>query len=172
MKGFQRSDLTFSLCGLKCCLCPMHLGGYCPGCGGGDGNQSCAIARCSLSHGQVEYCFLCEEFPCQRYENAEEYDSFVTHQRQLRDMAKAQEIGSEAWHAELERKAEILKLLLSEYNDGRRKSFYGVAVNLLPLAEIEAVMEQPELSAEQIVSQFQKIAGKQGIILKLRKKAK
>ena len=39
MKGFIRSDRLFSLCGLNCGLCTMRLGGCCPGCGGGEGNQ-------------------------------------------------------------------------------------------------------------------------------------
>lgn len=34
MKGFTRTETRFSLCGLNCTLCSMHLGGYCPGCGG------------------------------------------------------------------------------------------------------------------------------------------
>ena len=34
MKGFAREETRFSLCGLNCRLCSMHLGGYCPGCGG------------------------------------------------------------------------------------------------------------------------------------------
>lgn len=59
MKGFTRREPLFSLCGLKCGLCRMHLGGYCPGCGGGEGNQSCAIARCSLEHGGPEFCWDC-----------------------------------------------------------------------------------------------------------------
>ena len=53
MKGFTREETRFSLCGLNCCLCSMYLGGYCPGCGGGAGNQSCAFARCSLQHGGI-----------------------------------------------------------------------------------------------------------------------
>ena len=48
MKGFTRMETRFSLCGLNCDLCSMHLGGYCPGCGGGAGNQSCTMAKCSL----------------------------------------------------------------------------------------------------------------------------
>ena len=50
MKGFKRNNQLLSLCGLNCGLCPMHIDGYCPGCGGGAGNQSCRIARCSLEH--------------------------------------------------------------------------------------------------------------------------
>ena len=53
MKDFLRQEPLFSLCGLNCGLCTMHLGGHCPGCGGGAGNQSCSLARCSLQHGGV-----------------------------------------------------------------------------------------------------------------------
>ncbi len=57
MKDFHRNNLLFSLCGLNCRLCPMKLDKFCPGCGGGEGNLSCKIARCSLQNGGVEYCF-------------------------------------------------------------------------------------------------------------------
>ena len=53
MKGFKRNNQLLSLCGLNCGLCPMHIDGYCPGCGGGAGNQSCRIARCSLEHDHI-----------------------------------------------------------------------------------------------------------------------
>ena len=56
MKDFLRQEPLFSLCGLNCGLCTMHLGGHCPGCGGGAGNQSCSLARCSLQHGGVAFC--------------------------------------------------------------------------------------------------------------------
>ena len=180
MKDFNRSNLSFSLCGLNCGLCSMHLDGYCPGCGGGVGNQSCAIAKCSLQHDKVEFCFLCSEYPCWRYEGIDEYDSFITHQHQLKDIIKVQEMGIESYCEEQRKKSEILKMLLSGYNDGRRKTFYCVAVNLLPLQDIENVMKQiaedsldyltMKEKAEIIVSFFQDIAIKQGIILKLRKK--
>ena len=59
MKGFKRNNQLLSLCGLNCGLCPMHIDGYCPGCGGGAGNQSCRIARCSLEHDNLTYCYEC-----------------------------------------------------------------------------------------------------------------
>ncbi len=52
MKGFERENQLFSLCGLNCGLCPMRIGGYCGGCG--NGNQSCRIARCSLEQGGIQ----------------------------------------------------------------------------------------------------------------------
>lgn len=57
MKGFERKNRYFSLCGLNCALCPMYVGGYCPSCGGGAGNQSCRIAKCSIEQGGIEFCF-------------------------------------------------------------------------------------------------------------------
>ncbi|NTW04984.1 MAG: DUF3795 domain-containing protein [Peptococcaceae bacterium] len=181
MKYFNRTDLSFSLCGLNCGLCPMHLGGYCPGCGGGDGNQACSIAKCSLQHNRIEYCFLCSEYPCQRYEGIAEYDSFITHQRQLDDITRAQDIGIDAYNKEQVQKAKILKKLLTDYNDGRRKTFYCLAINLLPLQDIEnalnRVIENTSLknlttkeNAEYLTSLFQNLADRQGLILKLRKK--
>ena len=80
MKGFKRENQLLSLCGLNCGLCPMFLGKYCGGCG--KGNQSCAIAKCSLEHGKVEYCYECEQYPCEKYLNIEDFDSFITHKRQ------------------------------------------------------------------------------------------
>jgi len=32
MKGFHRSYTLFSLCGLNCGLCPMHIDKYCHSC--------------------------------------------------------------------------------------------------------------------------------------------
>ena len=128
MKGFDRKNHLFSLCGLNCGLCPMFLGRYCGGCG--NGNQSCKIAKCSL---------------------------------------------------EQQEKIQILSYLLDHYNDGRRKNFFCVAVNLLELSELQEIMthiqqneELPVLSVKEqcfyIVDLFQKIADRRNIKLKLVKK--
>lgn len=125
MKGFERKNQLFSLCGLNCGLCPMLLGNYCGGCG--NGNQSCKIAKCSLEHGK------------------------------------------------------ILSYLLSNYNDGRRKTFFCVAVNLLELSEIQEAIKQIQFNDElsslpfkeqclYVVEVFQRIADRRNIKLKLIKK--
>ena len=179
MKDFEREDQLFSLCGLNCGLCTMHLGGYCPGCGGGTGNQSCAIARCSLEHGGVAYCYLCAEYPCARYEGIDEYDSFITHRNRRADMEKARRIGPEAYQKEQARKFEILQTLLETCNDGRRKTLFAAAVNLLELEELNAVLAQlsrgpadlpVKEKAVQAAELLQMAASRRGIDLKLRKK--
>ena len=71
--------------------------------------------------------------------------------------------------------------MLSNYNDGRRKNFFCVAVNLLELSELQEIMKQLQfnnelssLSAKEqclyVVETFQKIANRKSIELKLIKK--
>ncbi len=183
MKGFTREETRFSLCGLNCALCSMHLGGYCPGCGGGVGNQSCAIAKCSLEHGGVPFCWECPEYPCSRYEGFDDGDSFVPHRNRQQDIAQAREVGLEAYLAQLEEKQAILEKLLAHYNDGRRKTFFNTAVYLLPPEDLQSVMAvldgRPELEGQPIkeralaaVELLQAAADRRGISLKLNKKLK
>lgn len=179
MNGFTRKDQLLSLCGLNCGLCTMRLGGHCGGCG--NGNQTCPIARCSLAHGGVNYCFACGQYPCERCQGDEEYDVFITRQRRKADLEKAREIGVEAYNEEQRKKVTILETLLSRYNDGRRKTFFSVAVNLLELPELEQSLArieewdtQPDRSLKErsayAVSVLTEIAEKHGLELKLRKK--
>ena len=123
LKDFTRQEPLFSLCGLKCGLCTMYTGGYCPGCGGGEGNQPCPIAKCSICHGHISYCFQCGEYPCAQYDEMEPYDSFIPGRFRQKDMDRAQQLGLEAYLKELHEKMAILQRLLESYNDGRRKSF-------------------------------------------------
>ena len=146
MRGFERENQLFSLCGLNCGLCPMLLGNYCGGCG--NGNQSCKIAKCSLEHEKIEYCYECGQYPCEKYQHIDEYDSFITHRRQKADLQKAQSIGIAQYNLEQQEKIRILSYLLSNYNDGRRKTFFCVAVNLLDLSELQEGIKQMQTNEE------------------------
>ena len=180
MKGFKRKNQLLSLCGLNCGLCPMLLGKHCGGCG--NGNQSCKIAKCSLEQGNIEYCYECRHYPCEKHQNIDEYDSFITHRRQKSDLEKAQRIGIEQYNLEQQEKIQILNYLLSNYNDGRRKNFFCAAVNLLELTELQEAINQlksnDELSLLPLKEQcayaadiFQKLADRRNIKIKLIKKA-
>lgn len=180
MNGFQRKNQLLSLCGLNCGLCPMLLGNHCGGCG--NGNQSCKIAKCSLEQERIEYCYECRQYPCEKYQHIDEYDSFITHRRQKADLEKARSIGIEKYNLEQQEKIQILSYLLSNYNDGRRKNFFCVAVNLLDLSEIQEAIKQiqsndqlPSLPFKEqslyVAEVFQKIADRRNIKLKLMKKS-
>lgn len=180
MKGFQREDLMFSLCGLNCALCTMKIDNYCPGCGGGAGNQSCTIAKCSLEHGGFNYCFECSEYLCNKYNGIDEFDSFITHRHQLKDMEKAKNISIGSYHAEISEKAAILINLLDNYNDGRHKTFFSLAINLLELPDIKMIIQKIENKVSRSMTtkekvmiaarEFEDIALQKGIVLKLNKK--
>ena len=155
MKGFSRNNPYPSLCGLNCKL------------------QSCPIARCSLEHGKPEYCFQCSEYPCDRYAHIDEYDSFITHMNQKADLEKMQRIGEEAYNIEQVEKRQILDRLLAEYNDGRKKTLFCLAVNLLPLEELRIVFEDGDLEIpekDRARQMENRLKEKSSAELKLRKK--
>ena len=157
----------------------MFLKNHCGGCG--CGNQSCAIARCSMEHRHVAYCFECSCYPCEKYQNMDEFDSFITHRHQKSDLEKAQRIGIDRYNLEQKEKTQILDHLLSNYNDGRRKTFFCVAVNLLELSELQEAIKQIEANTElsalstkersqYVVNVVQGIADQRGLCLKLNRK--
>lgn len=179
MKGFVRENLLLSLCGLNCGLCPMNLDGYCPGCGGGEGNQSCKIARCSLEQGSPAYCGGCGRYPCEKYQGFDDFDSFITHRRRDDDLRRMGKTGEEAYNAGLREKVEILRFLLDGFNDGRRKSFFCAAVNLLELEDLRPVVRHLEAETDGLPAKeravraaglLRQAAEVRGVDLKLRKK--
>lgn len=185
MEYKQRQYPLFAVCGLNCGLCSRyHADGSsrCPGCGGKNflcKHPSCGIISCCQKK-NIEYCYLCDEYPCEKYKNADEFDSFITHRNQLTDFEKVKIIGLDAYKVELNKKVKILQILLKKYDDGRRKSFFCLAVNLLDLHDIQSIFEQivHETNSHQSIKikaaiaahLFQTTADKQGIMLKLRKK--
>lgn len=181
MKGFIRKNQCLSLCGLNCLLCPMYIGSYCPGCGGGEGNQSCKIAKCSLENGNVEYCCQCTKYPCDKYEHIDEADSFITHQNQKNNLDLILKIGEEAYNIEQKEKQKLLEFFLLNCNDGRRKNLFCLGVNLLDLQSVKSIEEKIKNSpdfdnmpikerAEIACKELKKAAEEKEIELKLRKK--
>ncbi|MCK5129662.1 MAG: DUF3795 domain-containing protein [Clostridiales bacterium] len=185
MKNIQRQYPLLSACGLNCGLCPRyHTDGTskCPGCAGKSflmKHPSCGILSCCQRHGGIEYCYQCDEYPCKRYDGADSSDSFITHRNQLKDFKKVKKIGLGTYQSELNEKVEILLELLLNYNDGRQKSFFCIAINLLELTDVKEVMahiteaikpdstlKEKSLSA---VTLFKNMAEKRNITLKLNK---
>ena len=183
MKGFTRAQPLFSLCGLQCGLCSMYQGGHCPGCGGGAGNQSCAIARCSLQHGGVPFCTQCPEYPCGSYADFDQADSFVPHSARQRDLARAEEMGLEPFCRQMQQKMQLFAQLMQSFDDGRHKTLFLLAAYLLECsslqAAVEALRQYPgifDLPARQRAAiaqeRLQQLAAEQGVELKLRKAKK
>jgi hypothetical protein len=186
MKEYIRQYPLFSLCGLNCGLCPRFQTegtSKCPGCGGKDfhvKHPSCAVITCSKKHDDVEFCFQCNSFPCNRFAESGKVDSFISYRNVIADLKKAKKYGIQKYQAELSRKIEILEYLICSYNDGRKKGFYCISVNLLKLSSLERIMEQIKNKIEPqninkgdkinlIVALIESSAKKESAVLKLRK---
>ena len=102
----------------------------------------------------------------------------MPHSRRASDLDRAREVGLDAYIDELHAKRAILDQLLTNYNDGRRKTFYCAAVYLLPLEDLQSVVakleDQPECSVKEraavAVKLLQGAADGHGVCLKLKKK--
>lgn len=139
----KRNDLLFSLCGLNCSLCPSFIRGNCTGCQEGSACALiCDIVPCSIKHGNIDYCFECGEYPCQKYDEIDKHDSLISHKNQLNDMQKAKTIGIEKYHAEQLEKKRILKKILDEYDVGHRDIFFCLAVNLLEVDDLNSLVKE------------------------------
>ncbi len=143
---FNRTDGLFSLCGLNCGLCPMQIRDECSGCfNGSTCYMTCPIAPCSVEHGNVDYCFQCSEYPCKRYDGIDKHDSLISHRNQKKDLAKAKEIGIDAYLDEQRAKKEILNRLLSDYDDGSKDVFFCLAVNMLGANDLDEILKAADL---------------------------
>lgn len=186
MKEYKRGYPLFALCGLNCGLCPRYQTNSkskCPGCGGKDFNlkhPTCPVITCNKKHDNVDYCFQCTSYPCRRYMGPARADSFISYQNVIADFQKAAKDGLDAYKRELDEKVSIAEFLINNYNDGRKKSFYCNAANLLPLDALRDIMtEIDEKISKQdmelkdkislIISLFEAKAKKENIELKLRK---
>jgi len=176
MEYKTRNYPQFAACGLNCGLCPRYYtvgSSRCPGCAGAGFSEvhpPCGVLSCCQRKG-LEYCFECDEFPCKKYDSADETDSFITHKNQFIDMEKVKRIGLETFKVELNEKIGILETLLKNHDNGRRKGFYCLAVNLLDLCDIRAVMESigSDTDSKSVVRLFEETAERRGVSLKLRK---
>lgn len=95
-------------------------------------------------------------------------------------MEKAGRIGIEEYSREQEEKVKALDYLMANFNDGRRKSFFCLAINLLDLCDIRQALDlidsyrtMPAMTAREkalhAVGVLQELAQRKGIVLKLRR---
>ncbi len=57
-------------------------------------------------------------------------------------MEKAKTEGLGKYQQELNEKVTILEYLLDSFNDGRRKNYYCLAVNLLSIQDLRGIMDE------------------------------
>jgi hypothetical protein len=186
-----KSYPTLGCCGLDCGLCPRYYTvgeSKCPGCCGPgftDKHPTCPFVTCCVKKKKLEVCAACDEFPCARTEDSENvYDSFVTHRKTLPNLLDIRQHGLNKFIEEQQKRIYLLETMLSQFDDGRSKSFYCIAAALLPIPVLEEAMNLAEqqvrkrnIGVDDIKTKaallkeiLGELANQQGVELKLRKK--
>ena len=91
------------------------------------------------------------------------------------------ELGMDLYTAKQQRKKVLLDHLLTDYNDGGKKTLFCVAVNLLELDDLENILSELDESTSNLTLKeksahaaalLQEAADRKHIVLKLRKQKK
>jgi len=141
---------TIACCELDCGLCPVYYTkgpSRCPGCCGPDffnKHPSCSIITCCVKKNSLETCAECSEFPCSKIDRWDKYDSFISHRVSLSNLNFIKEHGLSVFIEQQEKRIELLKKMLEDFNEGRSKSFYCIAIALLPIKDLEQALEESE----------------------------
>ena len=134
---------TLGCCGIDCALCPRyHTEGTsrCPGCFGenfAEKHPPCSFAACCVRKHDLEVCGQCSDFPCEKYRNGKILkDSFVTHKKMMENQEFVRKNGIEKYIKQQSIRVKILEKMLSDYNDGKSKSYFCTAVALLAIESL------------------------------------
>ena len=162
-----------------------EAGSACPGCGGENFKEkhpSCGcFSCCAVKHG-YEVCSECSDYKCERLraENVN-YDSFVTHKKMFENLDEIKNNGMVGFIERQKVRIDILKEFISNYNDGRSKSFFCVSSALLPLDKLQEINQLKKTQSDssdlkainkQLKALLKEAADELKIELKLTKKEK
>ncbi len=145
---------TTGVCGLDCGLCPRyHTVGSsrCPGCGGHDffnKHPSCSFITCCVKKKNLEVCAECSDFPCVKFKSAKEYikikesSSYASSKRVLPNLYFIKERGINKFIEQQDKRIQLLKTMISKFDDGRSKSFFCKAAMFHDLTALENSIER------------------------------
>ncbi|MDR0230668.1 MAG: DUF3795 domain-containing protein [Dysgonamonadaceae bacterium] len=143
---------------------------------------ACGILTCCVIKNGFETCADCKDFPCYRLKTESAVsDSFVTHKKMFSNIEDIKTDGIERFIEKQKMRIDILSDLLTNYDDGRAKSFFCQTCALLPIDKLQEIHNEVknevanvELKEKsKLVRKFiTEIADSLGIDLKLNNKEK
>jgi len=147
---------TIGACGIDCGLCPRFYTqgtSACPGCGGlnfKEKHPSCGVLTCAIKNG-FETCAECKDLPCARLtgETAGS-DSFVTHRKMLSNLENIKTDGIGHFIERQKIRIDILNDFLTNYDDGRAKSFFCQTCALLPIDNLQKIHKETKKMVENV----------------------
>ena len=177
---------TIGACGIDCGLCPRFYtkgSSACPGCGGSNFKEkhpSCGVLTCCVIKNGFETCADCKDFPCSRFKTEGAIsDSFVTHKKMFSNLENIKANGIEHFIEKQIMRIDILNDLLTNYDEGRAKSFFCQTCALLPIEKLQEIhSESQKAVANDVLKEKSKFVRKiitknanlLGIELKMNKK--
>jgi len=138
------------VCGLSCRLCPhYHTVGEsrCTGCKGESRMAvGCPFITCAVKRKGIEFCWECADSDsCERWAGHRGYgrerDTFVCYAALEDNIAMIERVGVEAFVDEQRLREELLLEMLSEFNEGRSKTYYSIAVTVLDVEGLRSALE-------------------------------
>ncbi len=143
---------TIAPCGLDCGLCPRYYTAgpsRCPGCAGPgffEKHPGCSFITCCVRDRQLEACGECPEFPCAKCKTESERrqvaesPSYPIYAHAWPNLWFIREHGIERFVREQARRIRLLEAMLSDFDDGRSKSFFCKAAGTYEMAALRAAM--------------------------------
>jgi len=143
----------------------------------------CPFITCAIRGKGVEFCWDCDEHStCDKWEKHREHgttqDSFKCYQTLEHDIKLVLDHGLNEFVHDQQHREQILKQMLEQFNEGRSKIYYCVAVTVMSKNEIEQAFEEAKqksagldikAKAKLLHAILDDIAQKRGYLLKLRK---
>ena len=175
------------ICGLSCRLCPTYnteAASRCAGCKSESRMAvGCPFITCAVRRKEIEFCWDCEESQtCEKWkkhrELGKQYDSFKCYQKLEDDINFIQANGVDRFEEQQRTRERILTEMLKEFNEGRSKSYYCIAVTVMEIDELRNALYKArkqstglDMKSKSRVmhSLLDTIAGKKNYLLKLRK---
>jgi PP-loop superfamily ATP-utilizing enzyme len=175
------------ICGLSCRLCPMYntdAESRCLGCKSTTRIAvGCPFITCAVKKKGIEFCWDCEEKnTCDKWrkhrESGKKIDSFKCYQKLEEDISFIQKSGISEFKKIQKRREHLLREMLKDFNEGRSKSYYCIAVTVLEIEELRDVLTRTKKESDGLDvkgkskvlhSILNDLAGKEGYCLKLRK---
>ncbi len=181
------SHVEIGVCGLSCRLCPAYYRetkSRCPGCKSEYRmGAACPFLNCAVKKKGIEFCGFCEENKaCEKWrkhrERGKKFDSIISYQTLENNIALIEKNGLAEFEKQQKTREQLLREMLSEFNEGRSKSLYCVAATVMEIGELGTVLRQAreesnglefKQKAKVMHSMLNEAAKKKNYVLKLRK---
>lgn len=143
------------ICGLSCRLCPRYHTEGASRCGGCKSeirvSAGCPFITCVKRKG-IEFCWDCAESEsCTRWAEhraaGRKRDTFTCYASLDDNIALIKRAGLEVFIEEQCAREELLREMLTHFNEGRSKTYYCIAATVLSLSELQSAVAEARRSA-------------------------